>query len=56
MRRSGPTRAGASASQLIGRKIAELGDWRGEMLGTLRLLIKKADPEIVEEWKWGTPV
>ena len=46
-----------SASQMIDRRIAELGDWRGEMLGRIRALIKEADPEIVEEWKWmGTPI
>ena len=46
-----------SPSQLIDARIKELGDWRGEMLGRLRTLIKKADPEIVEEWKWrGVPV
>lgn len=44
-------------SQLIDARIEELGDWRGEMLGRLRALIKQADPEIVEEWKWrGVPV
>jgi hypothetical protein len=43
-------------SQLIDARIAELGDWRGEMLGRLRALIKAADPEIVEEWKWQVPV
>jgi hypothetical protein len=50
--------AGAeSASDLITKRIADLGDWRGEMLGRLRALIKQADPDIVEEWKWmGTPV
>ena len=48
---------GLSASELISRKIAELGDWRGETLGTMRKLIKEADPDVVEEWKWmGTPV
>ena len=48
---------GPSASELISRRIAELGDWRGETLGRIRKLIKEADPEIVEEWKWmGTPV
>jgi hypothetical protein len=48
---------GASASELISKRIAELGDWRGETLGRIRKLIKEADPEIVEEWKWmGTPV
>jgi hypothetical protein len=45
-----------SPSQLINARIEELGDWRGEMLSRLRVLIKQADPEIVEEWKWGIPV
>ncbi len=46
-----------SASELISHRIAELGDWRGETLGTLRKLIQQADPDVVEEWKWmGTPV
>ena len=46
-----------SASALIDRRIKELGDWRGKMLAKVRALIHKADPEIVEEWKWmGTPV
>ena len=46
-----------SASQLIDSRIKELGDWRGQMLSRLRALIKRADPEIVEEWKWrGVPV
>lgn len=46
-----------SATRLIDERIEELGDWRGEMLSRLRALILKADPEIVEEWKWrGTPV
>jgi hypothetical protein len=46
-----------SPAQLIDARIEELGDWRGEMLGRLRTLIKEADPEIVEEWKWrGVPV
>ena len=45
------------ASALIDRRIAELGDWRGTTLGRMRQLIKEADPEVVEEWKWmGTPV
>ena len=53
---------GQSASELISNKIAELGDWRGETLGRMRRLIKEADPDAVEEWKWvkptnpGTPV
>jgi hypothetical protein len=46
-----------SPSRLIDERIAELGDWRGEMLGKLRALIKEADPDVVEEWKWrGVPV
>ena len=46
-----------SPSQLIDARIAELGDWRGKMLSRLRTLIKEADPEVVEEWKWrGVPV
>src|ERR1700679_1806866 len=46
-----------SRSQLIDARIKELGDWRGKMLERLRALVKKADPEIVEEWKWrGVPV
>ena len=46
-----------SPSELIDARIRELGDWRGEMLSRLRALIKQADPEVVEEWKWrGTPV
>ncbi len=45
------------ASELISQRIAELGDWRGETLGRMRKLIKAADPDVVEEWKWmGTPV
>jgi len=43
-------------SRLIDERIKELGDWRGEMLSRLRSLIKEADPEVVEEWKWGIPV
>jgi hypothetical protein len=46
-----------AASELISKRIAELGDWRGETLGRMRKLIKAADPDVVEEWKWrGTPV
>ena len=45
-----------SASRLIDQRIKELGDWRGEMLSRLRALIKQADPDVVEEWKWGVPV
>jgi hypothetical protein len=55
-----PVRSVASAaespSQLIDLRIAELGDWRGEMLSRVRALIKEADPEVTEEWKWSTPV
>ena len=42
-----------SPSQLIDARIEELGDWRGKMLSRLRTLVKEADPEVVEEWKWG---
>ena len=53
----GPPQKSKSASQLIDARIKELGDWRGEMLGRLRGLVKEADPEVVEEWKWrGVPV
>lgn len=49
--------ASASASALIDERVAGLGDWRGETLGRMRELIKEADPDVVEEWKWmGTPV
>lgn len=45
------------ASELISKKIAELGDWRGDTLGRMRKLVHEADPDVVEEWKWmGTPV
>lgn len=48
---------GKSPSQQIDARIKELGDWRGQMLSRIRTLIKEADPEIVEEWKWrGVPV
>jgi hypothetical protein len=56
MNKSGASQ-GQSASELISKRIAELGDWRGQTLGKMRELIKEADPEVVEEWKWrGTPV
>jgi len=61
MRKSGASQ-GQSPSELISRRIADLGDWRGEILSRMRTLIKEADPDIVEEWKWvkptapGTPV
>lgn len=49
--------AGASPSELIDARIKELGDWRGEMLARIRKVVKQADPDVVEEWKWrGVPV
>jgi hypothetical protein len=48
--------SGAAASRLIDARIKELGDWRGKMLARLRALIKQADPDVVEEWKWEVPV
>jgi len=52
-----PRAAGQAASKLISEKIAELGDWRGDTLARMRGLIKEADSDVVEEWKWmGTPV
>src|SRR5688572_26395378 len=45
-----------SPSRLISARIKELGDWRGKTLGQLRALIKEADPDVVEEWKWNVPV
>ena len=57
MKHSGAKQEGESASDLISKRIAELDDWRGETLGRIRALIKAADPEVLEEWKWmGTPV
>ncbi len=56
MKKSQPS-PGQSASQLISKRIAELADWRGETLARMRKLVKEADPEVIEEWKWmGTPV
>ena len=56
MKKSGSTE-GQSASELIDKRIAELGDWRGETLSRMRKLIQEADSDVVEEWKWmGTPV
>jgi hypothetical protein len=56
MKKSGMSQ-GQSASALISKRIAELGDWRGDTLGRMRKLVKEADPDVVEEWKWmGTPV
>ncbi len=55
MKKSGASQ-GQPASELISKRIAELGDWRGETLSRVRQLIKAADPDVVEEWKWGNPV
>ena len=56
MKKSGASQ-GQSASELISQRIAELGDWRGKTLSRMRKLIRQADPDVVEEWKWmGTPV
>src|SRR5436305_7225831 len=61
MKKSGASHV-PSASELISKRLAELGDWRGKTLSRMRTLIKQADPDIVEEWKWvkptkpGTPV
>jgi hypothetical protein len=55
--RSQPKAAGKPPSELIDERIAELGGWRGDALARVRALIKEADPDVVEEWKWGwTPV
>jgi len=57
LKKSSGSQKGKSPSQLIVERIKELGDWRGKMLGRLRTLIKEADPDVVEEWKWrGVPV
>ena len=55
MKQSGASQ-GQSASELISKRIAELGDWRGKTLSRMRKLIKKADPDVVEEWKWMNPI
>src|SRR5713101_2584195 len=61
MKKSGASQ-GQSASELISKRITELGDWRGETISRMRKLIREADPDVVEEWKWvkptkpGTPV
>ena len=56
MKKSAASR-GRSASELISKRIAELGDWRGKTLARIRKLIQAADPDVVEEWKWmGTPM
>ena len=57
MKKTRANQGGQSPSQLISQRIADLGDWRGETLSRMRKLIKEADPDVVEEWKWrGTPV
>ena len=55
MKKSGSQKS-KFASQLIDARIKELGDWRGKMLSRLRTLVKEADSEVVEEWKWNVPV
>ena len=54
MKKSGASQ-GQSASELISKRIAELVDWRGKTLSRMRTLIKEADPDVVEEWKWVKP-
>jgi hypothetical protein len=55
--KSSPSQKSSSPSRLIDERIKELGDWRGKLLSELRILIRQADPEVVEEWKWrGVPV
>jgi hypothetical protein len=55
MKKSGASQ-GQAASKLISERIAELGDWRAETLSRMRKLIREADPDVVEEWKWMNPV
>ena len=55
MSKSGPEKE-VSASRMIDERIEELGDWRGKLLSRLRALIRQADPDVVEEWKWAVPV
>jgi hypothetical protein len=55
MKKSGSQKS-KSPSQLIDARIKELGDWRGKLLSRLRTLVKEADPEVTEEWKWSVPV
>ena len=56
MKRSCAGQENKSASQMISQRIFDLADWRGETLGSIRALIKEADPDVVEEWKWENPV
>src|SRR2546427_9458430 len=55
MKKSGESQ-GESASKLISKRITDLGDWRGETLSRMRKLIRRADPDVVEEWKWMNPI
>ncbi|HXI63255.1 MAG TPA: DUF1801 domain-containing protein [Gemmatimonadales bacterium] len=55
MKKSGASQ-GQAASELISKRIAELGDWRAETLSRMRKLIREADPDVVEDWKWMNPV
>jgi hypothetical protein len=56
MKKKSTSQKSASPSELIDARIKELGGWRGKTLGQLRALIKEADPDVVEEWKWSVPV
>jgi hypothetical protein len=56
MKKQDESTSGKAASKLIDARIKELGGWRGKTLGRLRALIKQADPDVVEEWKWEVPV
>src|SRR5688500_15262728 len=56
MPKASPKEPSIPASRMIDERIHELGDWRGKMLAKLRALIKQADPDVVEEWKWSVPV
>jgi hypothetical protein len=56
MKKSDTSRKAEAPSRLIDARIKELGDWRGETLSRVRSLIREADPDVVEEWKWGVPV
>ena len=56
MKKKSGASQGESASELISKRIADLGDWRGKTLGRMRKLIKEAVPDVVEEWKWMNPI
>jgi hypothetical protein len=53
---AGGSQKGQPASRMIDERISELGDWRGQLLARIRAVIRQADPEVVEEWKWNVPV